>query len=519
MDNVILTTVGSGARWLLRIDVVLVAVFVVLITSATIKLVKLLQQMRAHSRVVEKIGSVPPHWLFGHLLVLGGNEEGMTNQGELATKNVYCYKFWAGPFTCVVNLTHPESVKRLSNTTEPKNEFVYGMLRPWLGDGLLISKGQKWFRNRRLLTPAFHYDILKPYADVFGETAKVMLDKWETLNQDESVEISEQVSLMTLDGLMKCIFSYHSNCQTAGRDQYIQQVYLLSHLIEKRFSFPPYLSDGIFYNSYHGYQFKKACNFVHEKARHVIKERRKHLDEEQDGKVQQQQHRRKYLDFLDILLATKDEDGNGLTDAEIRDEVDTFMFEGHDTTASGISWCLYNLARHPEYQQKCRQEIDELMDNKGTNTLHWDDLSKMPYTTMCIKESLRLHPPVPWIGRVLTKPLVLQDGIVVPEDHIVGINISACHHNANVWPNPNVYDPERFSPQNSKDRSSHAFIPFSAGPRNCIGQNFAMNELKVSVAMTIRRFVLTVDEEKPVSRMTEVVLRSSTGIHLFVKAR
>ncbi|XP_077989660.1 cytochrome P450 4F4-like [Glandiceps talaboti] len=394
------------------------------------------------------------------------------------------------------------------------------MLRPWLGDGLLISKGKKWSRNRRMLTPGFHFDILKPYVDIFRECTQVMLDKWTKLGQDKSVEVSHQVSLMTLDSLLKCICSHDSNCQIAKHDPYINRVYLLGSLIDRRFSIPLYLSDGIFYNSYDGYKFKKACDFVHDKARYVIEERRKQMELEEEGSTERKYtYKKGYLDFLDILLAARDEDGNGLTDAEIRDEVDTFMFEGHDTTASGISWCLYNLARHPEYQQKCRQEIDELMDSKENKILEWDDLSKMPYTTMCIKESLRLHPPVPYIARRLTKPLVLPDGKVVEEGHIVAINIFACHHNANVWSNPEVYDPERFSPENSRDRSSHAFIPFSAGPRNCIGQNFAMNELKVSVAMVIHRFFLSVDETKPIERVNQLVLKAVDGIYLYIKPR
>ncbi|XP_070534670.1 cytochrome P450 4F4-like isoform X2 [Ptychodera flava] len=469
----------------LRADVVLVAITVAITITVLVKLVQSLRQMNEHKRVLKDFGGPQAHWFFGHVNLFYGGDEGFDQQAAASTKYNYAFKFWIGAFTCAVTVSHPDSVKVLLATSEPKADFIYDTLRPWLGDGLLLSNGKKWARNRRLLTPGFHFDILKPYVNVFSESTKIMLDKWASIDHSKSIEVQNSVSQMTLDTLLRCAFSYKSNCQTAN---------------------------------YHGYQFKKACDFVHNEARQVIADRRRALS---FGQTKENENKRtsRYLDFLDILLSTKDEDGNGLTDAEIRDEVDTFMFEGHDTTASGISWILYNLARHPEYQDKCREEIDELMKGKEEKLFEWDDLSKIPYTTMCIKESLRLHPPVPFIARKLTKSMTLPDGRTVPADHLAAVNIFACHHNGNIWPDPEVYDPERFSPENMKDRPPHAFVPFAAGPRNCIGQNFAMNEMKVAIAMTIHRFELSVDDSKPPSRTSLLVLKSINGIHLYIKPR
>uniref|UniRef100_H3CK18 aromatase n=1 Tax=Tetraodon nigroviridis TaxID=99883 RepID=H3CK18_TETNG len=147
---------------------------------------------------------------------------------------------------------------------------------------------------------------------------------------------------------------------------------------------------------------------------------------------------------------------------------DTFMFEGHDTTASGISFILYNLACHPEHQ-KCREEILQVLN--GKDTMDWEDLSKIPYTTMCIKESLRLHPPVPGISRKTTKPITFFDGRTLPAGTRIGTSVFGIHRNATVWENPTVFDPLRFLPENASKRSPHAFVPFAAGPRNCIGSN------------------------------------------------
>nr|XP_006813041.1 PREDICTED: leukotriene-B(4) omega-hydroxylase 1-like [Saccoglossus kowalevskii] len=427
---------------------------------------------------------------------------------------------WLGPFVPRVAVNHPSTVKAILTTTEPKDEFLYGMLKPWLGDGLLISSGQKWFRNRRLLTPGFHFDILRPYVQIYNDCVKTMLDKWSNLcelssSRSYSIEMFENLSLMTLDSLLKCIFSQESHCQTAkSQNPYISSVYALSHLISERSRFVPYHSDIIYNLSISGYKFRKALRAVHGYSARVIQERKQALRQRGDDKPA-----RKYIDFLDILLSAKDEDGHGLSDKELRDEVDTFMFEGHDTTASGLSWCLYNLAKYPEHQQKCQDEIDTLLAKTRKKDIEWEDLSKLSYTNLCIKESLRIRNPVPMISRELKSSLTLPDGRAIPAGYNVLIAINALHHNSLVWDNPLEFDPSRFLPENSKSRSPYAYVPFSAGPRNCIGQNFAMNEMKVAVARTLHRFDLSPVLSRPPQRVNNIVLRSSNGIYVQVTPR
>uniref|UniRef100_A0A8B9PM51 Cytochrome P450 n=1 Tax=Apteryx owenii TaxID=8824 RepID=A0A8B9PM51_APTOW len=173
------------------------------------------------------------------------------------------------------------------------------------------------------------------------------------------------------------------------------------------------------------------------------------------------------------------------------------MFGGHDTTASGISWLFYCMSLHPEHQQRCREEIQEILGER--DTIEWEDLGKMTYTTMCIKESLRLFPPVPAVSRQLAKPITFSDGRSLPAGlfSLFILNIFAIHRNRDVWEDPEIYDPMRFSPENSAQRHSHAFLPFSAGSRNCIGQQFAMNEMKVALALTLLHFELAPDPSRP----------------------
>ncbi|NXM75189.1 CP4F4 protein, partial [Serilophus lunatus] len=224
------------------------------------------------------------------------------------------------------------------------------------------------------------------------------------------------------------------------------------------------------------------------------------------------------MDFIDLLLLAKDEDGNTLSDEDIAAEADTFMFEGHDTTASGLAWLFYNLAGHPEYQERCRQEVRELLAGRDTEDIEWEDLSRLPFTTMCIKESLRLHPSVTAVSRRCTEDVALRDGRVIPQGVICLMSIYGTHHNPHLWPDPEIYNPLRFSPENSKGRSPSSFIPFSAGPRNCIGQSFAMAEMKVVAALTLSRFMLRRDTARPEPRRKpELILRAEDGLWLVLE--
>ncbi|XP_041842904.1 cytochrome P450 4B1 [Melanotaenia boesemani] len=490
-------------------------VFAALCLIVTVyKLSSFLARRKTVIRDIEAFPGPPGHWLFGHVFQFKQDGTDFEKILDWAEQYPYAFPLWFGPSFCFLNIHHPDYVKTILASTEPKDDFAYKFIESWIGPGLLVSSGQKWFRHRRLLTPGFHYDVLKPYVQLMAQSAKTMLDKWESYaTTNEPFELFQHVSLMTLDSIMKCAFSCNSNCQTdGGSNTYIKAVYELSNLINLRMRMFPYHSDLIFYLSPHGFRHRKACKVAHNHTKEVIRKRKEALKEETElGRVQT----KRYLDFLDILLFAKDEEQQGLSDEDVRAEVDTFMFEGHDTTASGISFILYCLACHPEHQKICRDEIMEAL--VGKDTIEWEDLSKIPYTTMCIKESLRLYPPVPGMARKITKPITFFDGRTLPAGFHIGTSVFGIHRNSAVWENPNVFDPLRFLPENVSKRSPHAFVPFSAGPRNCIGQNFAMNEMKVVIALTLKRYHLIEDPDLKPKMIPRLVLRSINGIHIKIK--
>ncbi|XP_041270201.1 cytochrome P450 4F3-like isoform X1 [Onychostruthus taczanowskii] len=483
-------------------------------------------RFRATCRQLNKF-PIPPwrNWLLGHTGMGHSTEEALQQVDTLVARYRHGCLWWGLPWLPVLRLFHPSTLRPLLSASAfvaPKDKISYGFLKPWLGEGLLLSDGQRWVRHRRLLTPAFHGDVLRNYLGIFNQSTRVLLAKWGAAaaaagGRPVELEVLQPLSLLTLDTLQKCIFSHESHCQERP-SEYIQAILELSSLVVRR-QLRPLLHPWWLYSlTSDGRRFARACATVHAFTADVVQRRRQALaclghQAWLDG------HRGRSMDFIDLLLLTKDENGHTLSDEDIAAEADTFMFEGHDTTASGLAWLFYNLAGHPEHQERCRQEVQELLAGRDTADIEWEDLSQLPFTTMCIKESLRLHPPVTAVSRRCTEDIPLRDGRVIPKGVICLMSIYGTHHNPDLWPEPEVGSPyEVFSPENSKGRSPSSFIPFSAGPRNCIGQSFAMAEMKVVVALTLSQFVLRRDTARPPPRRKpELILRAEDGLWLLLE--
>ncbi|XP_029306483.1 cytochrome P450 4F3 isoform X2 [Cottoperca gobio] len=466
-----------------------------------------------------------PHatsWLLGHLGQMQSTEEGLLQVDDLVRMYTHSCSWFIGPFYHLVRLFHPDYVKPLlmaPASITVKDELIYGHLRPWLGQSLLLLNGEEWSHRRRLLTPAFHFDILKNYIAKFNSATNTMHDKWCDLaaKGTTNIEMFDHVTLMTLDSLLKCAFSYNSNCQRST-SEYVSAIVELSELIIDRRQKILHHWDCIYWRTQQGKRFRKALSIVQRFTRKVVQKRRaliSHQKTETDFTKAPQRKK----DFVDIILLSKDEEGRGLTDEEIHAEANTFMFAGHDTTGSAICWTLYNLARHEPFQEQCREEARDLMQGRDGHELEWEDLSNLPFTTMCIRESLRLHAPVQAVTRKYTKDMTLPGERTVPKGVISLVSIYGTHHNPAVWTDPHEFQPLRFDPANTEGRASHAFIPFSSGPRNCIGQKFALAQLRVVVALTLLRFRLTpgVNPELGTSsggvrRLPQLVLRAEGGL-------
>uniref|UniRef100_A0A8C3TSV0 Uncharacterized protein n=1 Tax=Catharus ustulatus TaxID=91951 RepID=A0A8C3TSV0_CATUS len=455
---------GAGPHPLCAAGVVsILRITLLALLGVTFVLLKVLQfywEKKKIFKALEAFPGPPKHWLHGHNHMvrseLGSARVGLSQPCKVPVgmrRTRWGVRVPAPVPSYRRGLLHREC-------QDPKGDVPYKLIVPWIGEGLLVLNGNKWFHHRKMITPAFHYDVLKSYVTLMSNSVKVMLDKWDKkITEKKSVELFQDVGLMALDSIMKCAFSFNSDCQTersVDSHYYIKAVYELSHLLSRRiqtFSFK-----DIFYDwTPSGRRYRDACKVAQTHTDQVIQERKRLLSNEKEReKIQKKKH----LDFLDILLCSKDANGAALSDEDLRAEVDTFMFEGHDTTTSGISWIFYCMSLYPEHQQRCREEIQGILGDR--DYVEWEDLGKMPYTTMCIKESLRLFPPVPAVSRQLSKPVTFPDGRSLPNLVLLRSDQMLTKWSLLL---PQVFDPLRFSPENSAHRHSHAFVPFSAGSR------------------------------------------------------
>lgn len=220
---------------------------------------------------------------------------------------------------------------------------------------------------------------------------------------------------------------------------------------------------------------------------------------------------------MDTLIYQHLKDANGLSEDEIREEVDTFMFEGHDTTGWGVTWATYLLGLHPDVQSKVRDELDSVFGDNDAFTM--EDLRELKYLECVIKEAQRLFPSVPVFSRSATEEVDVC-GFRVPEGATLVVAPYFVHRDPNHWPDPELFDPDRFAPDNSRGRHPFAFVPFSAGPRNCIGQKFAMLEEKSMLAALFRHFSVESLTSRDELRFTPaMILKSKNPIRVKLTPR
>ena len=224
------------------------------------------------------------------------------------------------------------------------------------------------------------------------------------------------------------------------------------------------------------------------------------------------------LAFLDMLIDQHLKDPKSFSLHDIREEVDTFMLAGHDTTAMSSVWTLFLLGHHPEIQERVHREIDDIWEQHNldeSKKLNLNQLREMKVLEGCIKESLRLYPSVPFIGRVAATDIQI-DKHVIPKNSLLFIFIHMIHRDPKIYPKPHSFIPDRFiEGTDSFVKNPFAYVPFSAGPRNCLGQKFALQEEKIFLAYILRHYRLeSIKHMENIVKHPEVVLRPKEPINI-----
>lgn len=397
----------------------------------------------------------------------------------------------------------PEDVKHVlqeNNRNYHKSE-AYSVLAIFLGNGLLTSEGDFWRRQRKLAQPAFYKQHLALMVEMMGSETKGLLDKWASEKENIPIDITKDILNLTLGIVTKALFSADVKHRLEGISEALNDIMHYADDILKSFvrfplSFPTPANR----------RFKRAVQTVEEIIYDIIDARRQEL--KRNPKV-------RYDDLLDMLIHTKDEEtGETMTDKQLRDEVTTIFMAGHETTANALSWALYLLAQHSEVVAKMRQELNAVLGKNGTPT--FENIRELKYLLQVVQEVMRLYPPAWIMGRKALNSDLLS-GYPIQANSFVLISIYLLHRHPDYWERPNDFDPDHFLPEPTKSRPTYAYIPFGGGPRMCIGNNFALMEMQIVIAVLIQKYDFVLDNTEKVELDPLVTLRPKKNLKIYLK--
>lgn len=466
--------------------------------------------------------------IFGNALMYRGqNQEEIINFIKKNSREYGpLYRVWVLNQLAIFSCDPKDYEVILSSPQYITKNSLYDLLYNWLGTGLLMSNGKKWHSRRKIITPTFHFKILEEFVEIFDQQTGVMMKN--LLNKADGktpINIYPVLCLAALDIIAETAMGVKINAQQNPKFPYVQAVKITTDIISERFVKVWNRIDWIFrLTAPQQYKLlKENIKLMHEFTERIIMERRETLEENLRKKGSSESlnqtdelGQKKRMALLDVLLQSTI-DGVALTNDDIREEVDTFMFEGHDTTTSGISAALCLISRHPEVQQKVFDEVRSVFGDDKERSVTIRDLNELKYLECVIKESMRLYPPVPLIGRYLDEDIEIR-GKRLPAGCNFTIGFFVTLRDPNYFKDPDTFKPERFMTENIHEIHPYAYVPFSAGPRNCIGQKFALLEMKCTISKMLRHFeILPLGPE--VRPVLNLVLRSASGFHIGLKPR
>ncbi|XP_022901351.1 cytochrome P450 4C1-like [Onthophagus taurus] len=457
----------------------------------------------------KKLPGPPVKLLTGNIGEFGNNIYDLFQNSQRILKTYgKIVRVWQGPFRMNVFITDPTLTEFfLSSTTHIKKSSGYDIFKSWLGDGLINSTGEIWMKYRKILTPAFHFSVLDQFPSGFHNNSQILV---ETLKKKsgETFNIYPYIKLYAIDALCETSMAVNFHSQEAGKSLYVSCLESALRIFMRRFFSVLTRYDSLFALTPESKIYNKLIKNMQEVTLSVIRKRKKELGTNiiEDDKDNDFGIRKKRV-FLDSLV-----EHGGLTEQEIEWQVNTFLFAGQDTVGSCISFSLYELAKHPDVCEIIRKEIIEVVGEDRKAIITSSDLKKLQYLDRVLKECIRLYPPVPLFERELVEDVEIG-GLEFPKGTTVSFHPYSHHRNPDLFPDPEVFDPDRFLPEISSTRHPFAYIPFSAGPRNCIGQRYALMNVKIAVANIIRNFDLSPSEDPHTPILgNSAILRSKNGL-------
>src|SRR5919112_320764 len=372
-----------------------------------------------------------------------------------------------------------------------------------LGEGLLTNRDHdSWFTRRRMLQPVFHRRRVAAMTDEMVAAGQKMLSRWEDLYAPEDVlDIHEEMMRVTLDVINRTMFGADVT-QEASRVGMAMTI-LTRYAFEQAgnpFSVPPWVPTR------RNREFQRALETIDSVVLGLIRARQAARDSGEPPRG----------DLLDMLLDAEDaETGGRMSDQEVLDEVKTVFAAGHETTANALTWTWLLLSEHPEAGEKLKAELDAMLGKRPPTSA---DLPNLHYTRQVFEETLRLYPPVPALVRRVVRPTTLGNYEIRAASRIL-ISIYNIHRHPEFWPRPTSFEPERFSPERKTFQHDLAYLPFGAGQHKCIGNNFALIEGTLLLAMVAQRYEFVLVAGRPVEREVAVTMRPREGLYVRLRSR
>ena len=535
--------------------------FIVIPAISSLVVLVLLHLYQTQSRMAKLANQIPgpktlPFIGNAHIaLGIKSNHHAYRRAMSLSEKYGKVIRGWIGP-KLIVFLMDPQDVEKILNSyihIDKSDEYKF--FQPWLGNGILISTGDLWRNHRKLIAPAFHQNILKTFISIFFENSKSVVKKMHEVVGKE-IDCHDYMSEATVDILLETAMGYKnkpSSSTTSSGYNYAMAVMRMCDIIHQR-HYKIYLRLDAFFNLT---KFKKtqkeSLAIIHGLTKSVLIAKQKIFNQnlkegylpsptleeiikEDELKASNQPKitglrddldyidendvgEKRRLAFLDLMIETAYYTKK-LNDQEIKEQVDTIMFEGHDTTAAGSSFALCMLGVHQDIQEKVMEEQKQIF-NGSNRPVTYSDTINMKYLERVILETLRLYPPVPMIARKVNEDVKLHTkDYIIPAGATVVIGTFKIHRDPMLYPNPLNFNPDNFLPENTQNRHYYGFIPFSAGPRSCVGRKYAMLKLKVLLSTILRSFhIKSSCAEKDFKLIGDIILKRADGFRIVVEPR
>lgn len=406
--------------------------------------------------------------------------------------------FRFGPARHVYLISSPDLIKEVLVTKQAHFRKGKGLqvARAVVGDGILTSEGQKHLRQRRLMQPAFHRERIASYGESMVQQAVSLMEEWT----DGAVrDVHEDMMKVTLAIITETMFGKGLK---EGADKIARAIDIgLKYVATKATSI---IDIPLNVPTSSNRQFQESAEVLDKAIYEIIEERRREGDQGRG-------------DLLAMLLSARDEDdGQGMTDEQVRDEVMTIFVAGHETTANTMSWTWYLLATHPEAEQKLWAELDEVLGGRLPTV---EDIPRLSYCSQIINETLRLYPAAWTLNREVVEPVEIGGHAFKPGDTLM-MSQYVMHRSDRYFERPDEFIPERFAGDLLKRIPAYAYFPFGGGPRVCIGNNFALMEAALLLATFAQRYRFRLaDPGKPVEAEPLITLRPKGGLMMKLEER